>query len=95
MERENLEKALEKKALGYDTEEVVEEYQEGDGEIRLTKKKVNKKNVPPDITALKLLLDNIKIGEKSVEEMTDEELENEKNKLLELLNKENKNDKRS
>ena len=95
MERENLEKALEKKALGYDTEEVVEEYQEGDGEIRLTKKKVTKKNVPPDITALKLLLDNIKIGEKSVEEMTDEELENEKNKLLELLNKENKNDKRS
>ena len=83
MERENLEKALEKKALGYDTEEVVEEYQEGDGEIRLTKKKVTKKNVPPDITALKLLLDNIKIGEKSVEEMTDEELENEKNKLLE------------
>ena len=95
MERENLEKSLEKKALGYDTEEVVEEYQEGDGEIRLTKKKVTKKNVPPDITALKLLLDNIKIGEKSVEEMTDEELENEKNKLLELLNKENKNDKRS
>ena len=51
--------ALVKKALGYDCTEVVEEYVSGDeGEIRLTKKKVTKKNVPPDISAAKILLDN-------------------------------------
>jgi hypothetical protein len=75
--------ALIKKALGYDATEVVEEYVSGDeGEIKLTKKKVTKKNVPPDITAIKLLLgeDNL-----SVEEMSDEELEKEKERLIKLL----------
>ncbi len=75
--------ALIKKALGYDATEIVEEYVSGEeGEIKLTKKKVTKKNVPPDITALKILMEN---NEKSVESLTDEELENEKKRLLELL----------
>ena len=51
--------ALTKKALGYTSEEVTEEYQEGDGEITLTKRKVIKKEVPPDMTALKILLEEI------------------------------------
>ena len=94
MKRKKLEEALIKKALGYDTEEVVEEYAEGDGEIKLTKRKVTKKNVPPDITALKILLEGS--GEvKSVAEMSDEELEKERARLLELLAKEDKNEKRS
>lgn len=75
--------ALIKKALGYDCTEVVEEYVSGDeGEIKLTKKKVTKKNVPPDITAIKILLDK---NGGAVEDMTDEELEEEKKRLLMLL----------
>ncbi len=75
--------ALIKKALGYDATEIVEEYVSSEeGEVKLTKKKVTKKNVPPDITAIKLLLEN---EEKDVASLTDEELEREKNRLLQIL----------
>ena len=78
---DNVTVALKKKALGYETEEVVEEFSYEGGEVVLSKKKVTKKNVPPDITAIKMLLD----AEKDVSEMTDEELEKEKVRLLNLL----------
>lgn len=72
-----------KKALGYDATEVVEEYVSGkEGEIKLTKKKVTKKNVPPDLSALKMLLFE---SESSVEQMTDEQLIEERNRLLSEL----------
>ena len=75
--------ALIKKALGYDATEIVEEYVSSEeGEIKLQKKKVTKKNVPPDITAIKLLLEE---QECSVQSMSDEQLEMEKERLLALL----------
>lgn len=84
--------ALIKKALGYDQTEVIEEYISGDeGEIKLTKKKVTKKNVPPDITALKILLEE---QELPLSEMTDEQLMQEKTRLLKLLEKEEKKEKK-
>ena len=71
-----------KKALGYDVKEVVEEYvSDEDGTVKLSKKKVTKKNVPPDLTALKMLLES----DKPISSMSDEELEKEKIRLLELL----------
>ncbi len=80
--------ALIKKALGYDATEIVEEYVSGEeGEIKLTKKKVTKKNVPPDITALKILMED---SDKAVESLSDEELEKERQRLLEIL-RENQN----
>ena len=80
---EDYKSVLVKKALGYDTQEIVEEYVgEEDGGVRLLKKKVTTKNVPPDITALKMLIDE---QGKSVLEMSDEELATEKKRLLELL----------
>lgn len=82
----DLERALMKKALGFDTEEVVEEYQDSDGEPRLIKRKVTKKNVPPDISAIKMILDS----ETRVSDMTDEELEKEKQRLLKLLEEKEK-----
>ncbi len=91
---EKLRETLVKKALGYDVTEVVEEYSEEDGEIKLVKKKVTVKNVPPDVTALKILLDG---GNDDVSEYSDERLESEKNRLLaellveEKINKEKKN----
>ena len=81
-DKTDLEQALIKKALGYDATEVVEEYV-GDGdEIKLSKKKVTTKNVPPDMSALKFLLDE---SQKEVSEMTDQELQEEKVRLLCLL----------
>ena len=82
---EGLKCAIVKRAFGYDTCEVVEEYaQSKDGEIVLTKKKVTTKNVPPDVSALKILLD---IGEDElVENLTDEQLNAEMQRLLNLLN---------
>ena len=83
LSEKRIEKALIKKALGYDSTEVVEEYITGEeGEIKLTKKKVTKKNVPPDITAIKMLMEKEEVP---IEEMTDEQLEQEKTRLLELL----------
>lgn len=74
--------ALVKKALGYDATEVVEEYVSDDeGEIKLTKKKVTKKNVPPDLTALKMLLND----DDDLKSMSEDELEKEKIRLLKLL----------
>ncbi len=82
IDKNDLEQALIKKALGYDATEVVEEYV-GDGEeIKLSKKKVTTKNVPPDMSALKFLLDET---QKNVSEMTDQELYEEKVRLLCLL----------
>ena len=56
----------------------MEEFTVQDGELKLVKKKVTKREIPPDIKAVKLLLDG-------GEELTDEELEAEKQKLLDLL----------
>lgn len=82
VDKTDLEQALLKKALGYDATEVVEEYV-GDGDdIKLSKKKVTTKNVPPDMSALKFLLDE---SQKEVGEMTDQELFEEKVRLLCLL----------
>ena len=82
--------ALIKKALGYNTTEVIEEYVANeDGDIKLSKKKVTLKNVPPDITAIKLLMD----GEEQLCNLTDEQLIEEKKRLLELLAKKTKSKK--
>ena len=79
----DLENALIKKALGYDATEVVEEYSsDGEGEVKLLKKKVTTKNVPPDMSALKFLLDE---GTKDITQMTDQELFEEKVRLLNIL----------
>ena len=80
--RKKIKKALEKKALGYDFTEVVEEYSEDGEGIKLTKKRITKKNVPPDISALKMLLEE---DVQPLSMMTDEQLKEEKERLLKLL----------
>ena len=91
-DEQDLKQALIKKALGYDAKEVVEEYaQTEEGEVRLTKRKVTTKSVPPDVSALKILIEGE--GLKPVSQMTDEELEREKQRLLKLLEESQLNDK--
>ena len=79
---EKLFEAVKKKAIGYTTTENVEEYSLVDGELSIVKRKVTQKEVPPDIAAVKFLIDeNID----SYSEMTEKELLEEKNRLLKLL----------
>lgn len=75
--------ALLKVALGYQVAEVTEEYAEVDGTLKLTKRKKTKKDVPPDLKAVQLLLASE--GGGGVEQLSDEELEAEKARLLSVL----------
>ena len=80
---EKINEALLKVALGFQVAEVTEEYSEVDGELKLTKRKKTKKDVPPDLKAVQLLLS----GERTeYGEWTDEELEEEKARLIKELN---------
>ena len=63
-----------KVALGYQVAEVTEEYAEVDGTLKLTKRKKTKKDVPPDLKAVQMLLEGRENGD--IVGMTDEELEN-------------------
>lgn len=81
---EKLGEALLKVALGYQVAEVTEEYAEVDGALKLTKRKRTKKDVPPDLKAVQILLDSREAG-KPIEGLSDEELETEKKRLLALL----------
>ena len=89
MEREKIyekvQKALIKRALGYDTSETVEEYTSDGTDMTIVRKKVTTKNVPPDISAAKLLLENINEGDEVLQGMSDEQLEAEKQRLLTML----------
>ena len=81
-----IEAALLKKALGYDCDEVVEEYIiDEDGNAKLSKKKVTKKYVSPDIPAAKVLLESFENKANKYENMTEEELQKEKIRLIKLL----------
>lgn len=86
---EVIEKALLKKALGYDCDEVVEEYVvDEEGNAKLSKKKVTKKHISPDIPAAKVLLEHYSNTSSKYENMTDDELRQEKLNLIKLLQKE-------
>jgi len=85
---QKIKQALTKKAVGYSAKEVVEEYQDEDGIMKLTKKKVTKKHVPPDTTAAKLVMEGFK-DELNLELLTDEQLEAEKQRLLNALKEDN------
>ena len=78
-----IEKALLDKALGYETKEIMEEYGLSGDEFVLQKRKTSTKTYPPDLSALQMLLDRREDGDLS--SLTDEELNEEKRKLLELL----------
>lgn len=82
---------LMKRAMGYDVEEVVEEFSEDEnGELKLVKRKVARKFVPPDSIALKFLLasdeESCKGGLVGLNDLTYDELLSVKNDLLSKIN---------
>lgn len=84
-EKEKIKQALIKKAMGFSHDEIVEEYVIGDeGEVKLSKRKITKKFSPPDIPAAKILLEEFE-EKTDFAQMTLEELEEEKQKLLKEL----------
>lgn len=84
-----------KKALGYKSSEVVEEYvyDKEDGELALSKRKVTYKQVPPDVSATKILLETYAANDGEVLQLTDSQLEEEKQRLIKLLKNYEKNEK--
>lgn len=88
--KKKLDEALYKKALGYTAEEVSEEYAVIENELVLQKRKTNTKTYPPDLSALKLLLDELQEVEQNYySKFSLDELEQEREKLKKLLEGEN------
>lgn len=81
----DISEALKKVAMGFQVAEVTEEFAEVDGEMKLTKRKRTKKDVPPDLKAVQLLLESRQ--EQGYRTWSDEELEKEKKRLLKELEK--------
>lgn len=82
MEQDEILQAVFKRAKGYEATETVEEYAIVDGSLELVKKRITTKDVPPDISAAKLIFE-----EKPFDDMTDEQLESEKRRLIGELKK--------
>ena len=86
----NIIDAVRNVALGYSLEEVPEEYGVENGELKLVKRRETRKDVPPDLKAVKIL-----IGEKEdYSLLSDKELEAEKNRLLMQLQEEKNEEKK-
>lgn len=85
--QKRIEQALLDKALGYTTQEVVEEYGVTGDEFVLQKRKTSTKSYPPDLSAMQLLLDGC-VDEDKYSQLTNEELEKEKVRLIKLLKEE-------
>lgn len=80
-------KSLLKKAKGYSYNEECSEFTYSDEGERLQKKKITTKIVPPDISALKSAIELLKEQDKEIEKLTDEELNNQINEIIEKLKK--------
>lgn len=90
MKKQDVMSTLLKRAMGYTVEEIVEEYAGDERGGELIKRKVTTKPVPPDVTALKTYIELSKQDD-GYASMSDNELELEKERLVnELMLKNNK-----
>ncbi|MDE6614002.1 MAG: hypothetical protein K2K24_00680 [Clostridia bacterium] len=79
---EEIEKAVFRRAIGYDIQEVTEEYS---GENELLKRKISSKHYPPDMTAVKTMLE-LGLDNDELKSMSDSQLVELKLRLLNQLN---------
>ena len=82
--REKVKDALAKCAVGLSASEVTEEFAVENGELKLIKKKVTRREIPPDLKAVKMLLDADVLSS-----ATEEELAEEREKLIKMLKEDN------
>ena len=84
---EMLSDAVISRAKGCEAREVVEEYaiDDDNGNVKLVKKKVTTKYLPPDISAVKMYLNLNATNTNNYQNMTDDELVAEKHRLLNIL----------
>ena len=85
-------KALKTCITGFTTKEIVSEYAIDDetGNLKIVKQKISEKNVPPNTDIIKLIYQQVAQQKVNYESLSDEELEQEKQRLiLELKEKEN------
>ena len=80
---EKIADAVRRVALGFRIEEVTEEYGVEDGELKLVKRKETRKDVPPGLKAVKILIEDTDYSA-----LSDDELEREKIRLLKRLEEE-------
>lgn len=85
--KKKIQKALLDKALGYTTQEIVEEYGILGEEFVLQKRKTSTKSYPPDLSALQMLLEGAEECDKYMK-LSDEELQKEKLRLINMLKEE-------
>ena len=85
--QKKIKKALLDKALGYTTQEIIEEYGMSGEEFVLKKRKTSTKTYLPDLSALQLLLEEKEV-ENKYQNFSNEELEKEKLRLIKLLKEE-------
>lgn len=83
--QKKIKQALLDKALGYTTQEIIEEYGISGEEFVLQKRKTSTKTYPPDLSALQMLLEESDISDNKYLNFTKEELEKEKTRLINLL----------
>ena len=88
-----IQKSIIKKALGYNYKEVIDEYAIDGNQKTLIKRKVTTKNVPPDLTAVKMLLDELTNQQKNYSNMTDSEIIDEIKSVLKQFDVADKKDK--
>lgn len=72
--------AVLKVALGFTVEEVTEEYDARDGELKLVRRRETHKDIPPDLKAARLLLEGTDYSA-----LSDEQLEAERARLAAAL----------
>ena len=80
-------KALKSCIEGLTTKETVTEYvlDEETGKLKVTKKKVSEKNLPPNVDLLKLIYPTMVEKKVDYHNLSDEDLEKEKQRLLKQL----------
>lgn len=93
MNENDIKNALLKKALGFESDEIVEEYSTDEmGNPVLSKRKITKKFTPPDISALRFILEQSQLSDDDISKMTDKQLLKEKERLLQLLKQKEEED---
>lgn len=93
-QEEILKNSLLKKARGFIVEEIIEESVKNENatNLSLVKRKVTTKEIPPDMNAIKYLMEIENLNQDKYSNLTDEELQQEKLNLLKLLKEEDFNE---